>query len=130
MGELGNAAVATLALPAVQGLLILILLVGLFVWHRKRDTPIDLMDLVLDRGHLSSRKLFETGAFVLTSIWFMGRVLSGGADAADALTYAGLWTVARTAGQMVHARAEQNIRTADTARGSQEPAGGANDRDA
>lgn len=107
MGELGNAAVAALAIPAVQGVLLLVAIIALVVWQRDADRKeFDLIELVVDRGRLSGRKLFETGAFLLTSIWFMGRIMSGTADVTDALGYAGLWAVARTAGQIVHTRAE------------------------
>jgi len=113
-----EAVVAFFTLPAVQGIFILALLLVVLIWHRSRKTPVDLMDLVLYDGKLSSRKLFESSAFALTSIWFMGKILTGTADATDALAYAGLWTAARATGQYLHSRAEKPPET------PQKPAGG------
>lgn len=93
---------------AVQGVALLAAIVAMVLWHRDpKAEKFDLMDVLIEDGAISGRKLFEAGCFLMTSIWYMGRVMSGQADLAETLGFAGLWTVARTAGQIIHSQNAQ-----------------------
>jgi len=91
---------------------ILVLIVGVTLYQLHKSAAFKdftLLDLIAEGGKLSGRKFFETGAFFITSIGFILQVTKAGMSEGLLLTYGGLWIISRTAGQIIHAKQNNEI---------------------
>jgi len=80
------------------------ILLVLWKWHTDpRYKEFSLMDLVAEKGRLSSRKFMEFGAWVASTTAFILTVIKGSATAEWLGVYCGAFVIARTLGQGVHA---------------------------
>ena len=72
---------------------LLLLSVLLWVWHRSKDTEIDLTDLLVENGRVSRLAFTWLGSFMVMSFGFVYGVLTGKLSDVYAALYATTWAV-------------------------------------
>ena len=74
-------------------LAVLLVLVTLWVWHRSKDSAVDLTDLLMENGKLSRLAFTWLGSFMVMSFGFVYAVLLGNLSDIYAALYAATWAV-------------------------------------
>ena len=74
-------------------LAVLLVLVTLWVWHRSKDSDVDLSDLLMENGKLSRLAFTWLGSFMVMSFGFVYAVLLGTLSDIYAALYAATWAV-------------------------------------
>ena len=65
----------------------------LYVWHRNKESPVDLSDLLMENGKLSKMAFTWLGSFIVMSFGFMYAVIQGKLSDAYAALYAATWAI-------------------------------------
>ena len=72
---------------------ILAALIGLYLWHRNKDSQVDISDLLMENGRLSKMAFTWMGSFVVMSFGFIYAVIQGKLSDTYAALYAATWAV-------------------------------------
>ena len=71
----------------------LLVIVTLWVWHRSKESDVDLSDLLMENGRLSRLAFTWLGSFMVMSFGFIYAVLLGKLSDIYAALYAATWAV-------------------------------------
>ena len=72
---------------------VLAALIGLYLWHRSKDSAVDISDLLMENGRLSKMAFTWMGSFVVMSFGFIYAVIQGKLSDTYAALYAATWAV-------------------------------------